>query len=439
MIGIGLAPPIASYFQLLLCKAVHVSNFFCSTLNVLLTISLQKKMRSSIADEHALEFLTEGIRDSKMETQSTSIAGLQNMHLQWFAAEDEGRTEAPTERKIRKAREEGKVARSADLPAAVVFVFVLVLLGALGGQILEVFIDMFRYFYGRASELDITNTSQILERSLSYFLRITIPLGSIAVVAALFGNIIQVGFLFSVKAITPSLKKIVPKFGEYFKKILFSREGVYNQFRLSGKILIIGAICYINIQSNLELFEQFMFQPFQNVFFRTATLTFITLLEAAIALLVLSIVDYAFQRYQHAEQLRMTREEVKEERKSEEGDPLVRSRLRQRMRELLNRSSLERVPKADVVVTNPTHYSVALEYDNSRMTAPAVCAKGVDMLALRIRQIAGDNDVPIIENKPLARGLYHDVDIGDTIPEQYYEAMVIVLREVYQMRGQNNG
>ncbi len=364
------------------------------------------------------------------------IHAVRAMDLQWFAAEDEGRTEAPTERKLRKAREEGKVARSADLPAAIVFIFVLVLLGILGEQILSTFLDMFRFFYGRATEIDILNTTQIAQRALSYFLSITVPLGIVAVLAALFGNIIQVGFLFSVKPITPSFQKIIPKFGTYLKRILFSREGVYNQFRLVFKVLIIGFICFINIRSNIGLFEQFMLQPFQAAFYRTASITFITLIEAAVALFILSIADYAFQRYQHTEQLRMTREEIKEERKSEEGDPQVRSRLRQRMQEILNRSSLERVPHADVVVTNPTHYSVALEYDNTRMNAPTVCAKGVDMLALRIREIAKEHNVPIFEHKPLARGLYHDVDIGDIIPEKYYEAMVVVLREVYRMRGE---
>lgn len=387
---------------------------------------------TSVLRDAAMNF---GDTQKKLSQSRAFISAVVRMDLQWFAAEDEGRTEAPTERKLRKAREEGKVARSADLPAAVVFIFVLVLLGILGKQMLNTLLDMFRFFYGRAAEIDVLNTSQMIQQVGNYFLRMVIPLGLVALVAALLGNIIQVGFLFSLKPITPSINKIVPRFGSYLKRILFSREGIYNQFRLIAKVIIIGTICYINIHSNIDVFEQLMLQPFQNAFYRIASITFITLVEAAVALLLLSIIDYAFQRFQHTEQLRMTREEIKEERKSEEGDPQVRTRLRQRMQEILNRSSLERVPTADVVVTNPTHYSVALEYDNVRMSAPTVCAKGVDMLALRIREIAKEHDIPIFEHKPLARGLYHDVEVGDIIPEQYYEAMVVVLREVYSMKG----
>ncbi|MFP4152448.1 MAG: flagellar biosynthesis protein FlhB, partial [Alkalispirochaeta sp.] len=156
---------------------------------------------------------------------------------------------------------------------------------------------------------------------------------------------------------------------------------------------------------------------------------------AAVFLLVISLFDYLFQRHQHREQLKMTKQEVKEERKQFEGDPLIRNRLRQRMQEMMSRNIVQNVQSADVIVTNPTHFAVALQYDPDRMGAPTVTAKGQDETALRIRRIAGDAEVPIIENKPLARALYAEVEIGEQIPEKFYEAMVIVLREVYRMTG----
>ena len=166
-----------------------------------------------------------------------------------------------------------------------------------------------------------------------------------------------------------------------------------------------------------------------------ASVAFAILVEAAIALLLLAIPDYIFQRYQHRQSLKMTKQEVKEERRMSEGDPLVRSRLRERMRELLTRNMIRNVPRADVVVTNPTHYAVALEWNRNLMDAPAVLAKGMDNIALKIREVAEQNEIPCMENKPLARALYAEVEIGDVIPEKYYEVMALILAEVYKMKG----
>jgi flagellar biosynthetic protein FlhB len=164
-------------------------------------------------------------------------------------------------------------------------------------------------------------------------------------------------------------------------------------------------------------------------------MAFTILVEAAVIMLVLSIFDYMFQRRQHREQLKMTKQEVKEERKTYEGDPQIKSRLRERMRELASRNQMQNVPNADVVVTNPTHYAVAMEYKRMQMAAPTVTAKGADNIALRIREMAQESEVPVIENRPLARALYSEVEIGDEIPEKYYEAVVAVLKQVYRMTG----
>ncbi len=149
--------------------------------------------------------------------------------------------------------------------------------------------------------------------------------------------------------------------------------------------------------------------------------------------------DYWFQRRQHLESLKMSKQEVKEERKMYEGDPLTRSRLRERMREIMRRNMLKAVPKADVVITNPTHYAVALEYNRALMAAPTVVAKGADEVAQKIREIATENAVPIMENKPLAQALYREVEIGDAIPEKFYEAMSTILAQVYKLTGRSAG
>ena len=355
--------------------------------------------------------------------------------LQWFAAEDEGRTEEPTEQKIRKAREEGKVAKSAEFTSALVLLFPIITLGILGSYILATTVEMMRYFLSLSSEIDIRSDARIIPAFFNYFIRITVPIFTVAFVAALLGNIFQVGFLFTAKPITPDFSKILPRFGRFFKRAFFSGEAALNLGKSVFKIIVIGLIAFLNIRGKLEdialLVASTFWQSLQTI---TGT-AFQILVESAIALLLLSIPDYMFQRFQHRQSLRMSRQEVKEERRMSEGDPLVRSRLRERMRELLTRNMMRSVPNADVVVTNPTHYAVAMEWNRRTMDAPTVTAKGMDNIALKIREIAEESNVPCIENKPLARALYAEVEIGDIIPEKYYEVMALVLAQVYKMNG----
>ena len=169
---------------------------------------------------------------------------------------------------------------------------------------------------------------------------------------------------------------------------------------------------------------------------RTIALTaFRILIESALFMLVLSFPDYMFQRHQHLESLKMTKQELKEERKMTEGDPMIKSRLRERMQQIMSQNMMRAVPEADVVITNPTHFAVALQWKRETMHAPSVSAKGQDNIALRIREIAAENNVPVIENRPLARALFAEVEVGDEIPENYYEVTAIILAQVYGMSG----
>jgi len=202
-----------------------------------------------------------------------------------------------------------------------------------------------------------------------------------------------------------------------------------------GKISLLGVLGFINILARIQEIVTMVNAPLMESVALVASISFNVLFQSALLLLFLSIFDYWFQRKQHRESLKMTRQEVKEERKTYEGDPLVKSRMRQRMQELMSRNMLRNVPQADVVITNPTHFAVAMEYNRLTMEAPTVIAKGQDNLAQRIREVAGEANVPIVENKPLARALYAEVEIGDPIPETFYEAMVIVLKQVYEMTG----
>jgi flagellar biosynthesis protein FlhB len=377
----------------------------------------------------ALELLPLGGRIIELEPSRFGI------DLQWFAAEDEGRTEDPTEQKIRKAREDGKVAKSTEFTSAIVLLFPIIGLGILGTYLLGILVDMMRFFLSISSEIDIQTDARLIPAFFNYFLRATIPTIAIAFTAAVLGNIMQVGFLFSVKPITPDLTKIIPKFGKFFKRAMFSGEAAFNLAKSIIKILIIGGISFLNIRAKVDDIALLNAGSFWLNLQAVAGIAFTILIEASIALLLLAIPDYIFQRRQHRESLKMTKQEVKEERRMSDGDPLVRSRLRERMRELLTRNMMQNVPNADVVVTNPTHYAIAIEWNRQTMEAPLVIAKGMDNVALRIRSIAEENDIPCIENKPLARALHAEIEIGDTIPEKYYEVMALILAEVYKING----
>ncbi len=384
-----------------------------------------------------LELKRAAWRRSRVPAPATLFAEASpfDVHLQWFAAEDEGRTEEPTEHKLRKAREEGKVAKSVEVSSSLVLLFGIATLGLVSSYLLRNVLSMLRFFLQHSTELDITTDAGLVPAFYSYFLRMALPVMLVAFLAAFMGNVIQVGFLFTAKPITPDLDRIIPRFGRFFRRALFSGEAAFNLGKTLLKVAVIFVLAFLNIRAAMPKLVRMMDMSQLVAFRLIASIAFRIVVEAALAMLVMAVPDYMFQRRQHRESLKMSRQEVKEERRMYEGDPLIKSRLRERMRELLARTMMRAVPRADVVITNPTHYSVAVEYDRLIMEAPTVTAKGVDAIALKIREVARENEVPLVENKPLARTLYQEVDIGEAIPEKYYEVMAIILAEVYKMNG----
>lgn len=371
-------------------------------------------------------------REETADRRRSAMRSPATIHLQWFAAEDEGRTEEPSEIKLRKAREEGRVAKSQELVGAVGLLFPAAALVLLAPYLARTMREMLLYFLGLVGHADITrDAGPIVAAFFTYFIELTAPIAAVAVVAAVFSNVLQVGFLFTAKPITPDFSKIVPRFGQFFKRTLFSVEGLFNLGKSFLKIALIGLVAYFVISGEMDKLRRLFEGPFLPSLTYIFALAMRLVLVVAAALLALAVPDYLFQRRQYMEGLKMSKEEVKEERKQQEGDPMVKSRLRERMREILQRNMVANVPKADVVITNPTHYALALEWDRDKMVAPTITAKGQDEIALRIKRIAMDAGVPIVENRPLARALYADVEIGDSIPEKYYQAIAAVLAHVY--------
>ncbi len=358
-----------------------------------------------------------------------------DIDIQWFAAEDEGRTEEPTEHKLRKAREEGKVVKSVEFTSAVILLLSIIVIALTSSVFLKNAIAMLKFFFVNSSQIDITNDNTVIKAFYSFFIKLAAPILITAFIAALLGNIFQVGFLFTVKPITPNFNKIVPHFGKFFKRAMFSQEAAFNLGKSIFKVIFIGVVAYLNIKAELPRLVKTLDMQFFKSFILVSNIAFKILIEAAISLLILAIPDYMFQRRLHIESLKMSKQEIKEERRMYEGDPLVKSRLRERMRSLLTQNMLRNVPKADVVITNPTHFAVAVEWNRTVMVAPTVIAKGADHIAFKIREIATENNVPLVENKPLARALYNEVEIGDEIPEKFYEAMATILAQIYKLSG----
>ena len=377
------------------------------------------------------DYCLEPFYETQLESQSELI-----IDLQWFAsAEEEGRTEEPSEHKLRKAREEGRVAKSTEVNGALVLLLPVIAIIILAPWIFNSCVEIIKFYFDRCVSAELTD-SALIAAFYNYFIKLVLPIGLTAMVAGVIGNIVQTkGFLFSTKPIEPKFSKILPKFGQYFKKTIFSMEGAFNVFKSLFKVVILFVASYIIISSDLETLLSMMNVSLWSGVCYIAKMAAKILLVAAVVFLGVAIPDYFVQKKQFMESMKMTKQEVKQEYKDMEGDPLVKSRLRQQMRNLLYQNLPKAVSEADVVITNPTHYAVAVKYDKDVMQAPIVNAKGADEIAMRIKSLAKENNVEIVENKLLARELYTKVEIGDIIPEEYLQAMAIILAKVYKLKG----
>lgn len=345
-----------------------------------------------------------------------------------MAAEDEGRTEEPSEYRLEQARKEGRVAKSQDISSALILLLGILVLIFLGKWFLSKCINIYNFYFSRAHSSDVTDENLMSAFLLNYF-EMLAPVAAVAVIAAIVSNIVQnKGFIFSTKPLEPNFNKITPKFGEYFRKTIFSGKGLFNIAKSFLKVFIIIFVGYITIRRNIfPLIEIVSNGQILSAVGKIASIAAQILVIVAVLFLILSIPDYFVQRREHRESMKMTKQEVKQEYKEMEGDPEVKARLQQMQRQLLSQNIPKAVAEADVVITNPTHFAVVLKYEEEKNEAPVVTAKGEDQTALYIKQLARDNNIPIREDRPLARGLYTDVQIGAIIPSGY----IGIIAEVY--------
>lgn len=344
----------------------------------------------------------------------------------------EQRTEQPTHRKREKAREKGKVARSAELTSAAVVV----------GGIVAVKL-LLPWMIRTASEFSVesfTNVPLIQSADDVRLIAIHTILGGARMLApfmliiisiALAANFMQVGFLVSAQPVIPSLEKINPISG--FKR-LFSMRSVITVAINAAKALLVGLIFYYSIKDGINGYLSLGDCGIADTIGFLARQAFTASLKAGLILAILGMADYAYQRRQHTRSLMMTKHELKEEYKELEGSPLIKSRIKAAQRELARRRMMNAVPTADVVVTNPIYIAVALKYDSQTMNAPMVVAKGKRLVAEKIKQIAIEHGIPVYENRALARSLYELVEVGSEIPESLYRAVAEVLSYIYRLK-----
>jgi flagellar biosynthesis protein FlhB len=353
--------------------------------------------------------------------------------LQLFAAEDEGRTEEPTEKKLREAREKGQVARTIELPQAIIVIAGFLTLLIFSSWIYDIIARITKYYLSSFSRLTLTEGSLYREFISVTFEsgKVLLPIFVAAVVAAILGNVVQVGFQVSAHPLKFDWNKIKFDPATVMKRIFFSKQVAMNLFKSVFKVAAIGFVAYLIIMGDMD---DLLRTPDVSIAaaFKTILMTsFKIIIWSAVLLLVLSVPDYFFQKREFIESLKMTKQEMKEEMKETVGDPYIRARLREMQRQNLLRSMMSKeVPKADVVVTNPTHFAVALQYDRLTMPAPTVVAKGEDSIALRIREVAVAHRIPIIQNRPLAQEMHRRLNVGDIIPEDLFYAVSLVYGEI---------
>jgi flagellar biosynthetic protein FlhB len=349
--------------------------------------------------------------------------------------EDSGqeRTEQATSKKRQDAREKGQVALSREVASAMVMLGALIAMALSGTWSVGRLSGMMTHFWANSAKLPISSSgiqSFLIRLAIEFFLTV-FPVFLGVLVAAIAGNVVQIGFVISPEALSPKFSKLNPFSGI---KRLVSLRSLSEVLKSILKILCLGGVGWLVLRSEADRFPmliQFdLIDVAQYLWRMVLKIGFFSFLVMA----VLAAMDYAFQRWQYEKDLRMTKQEVKEEMKQTEGDPKIKSRIRSIQMELARKRMMAAVPGAAVVITNPTHLAIALQYQ-SGMTAPRVVAKGAGFIALRIREIASQHNVPVIENKPVAQALYKAVDLGQSIPVELYKAVAEILAFVYRMKG----
>jgi len=349
---------------------------------------------------------------------------------------DPSKTESATPKRRSEERDKGNLPKSREFPAVAVMLGVFGAMYLTSGRLMGGLTAVFRDFLtASASRVNTVDGVHTLLNDL--FVRgglLLLPSFAGTVFFAAASNLAQTGFLFTTEPLRPNFERLNPVAGV---KKLFSPQSLAELVKAVIKFALVGFVAWRVIRGEIPFLPEIIEKTPKEIILYFLRVGSSILLQCGLLLLFLAAGDYAFQWWSFEKSIRMTKQEVKEEFRQQEGDPAVKSRIRSLQREKARRRILQEVPKADVVITNPTHFAVALRYERGSSEAPRVVVKGADLMALRIREIAGDSGVPVVERPPLARALYRDVEEGQEIPCELYQAVAEVLAYVYRLRGRN--
>ena len=343
------------------------------------------------------------------------------------------KTEQATPKRKDDARKKGQVARSAELSSVAILLMGLLALSGLGSYMFDrmssIMIESFTD--GMTMEINPSTIQPHITRWVSGFVAIVAPLVGLLVVAAVGVNVSQVGLLLTGTPLQPKAERISPLAGV---KRIISKKGLVELAKGLLKIGVVAVMTYMTLETEADRLLGLMDMTIGQILAHGSDIVLDLGYRVAAVLLLMALLDYAFQRWDYENNLKMTKQELKEEQKQQEGDPVLRSRIRSLQRDMSRKRMMSDVKEADVVVANPSHLAVALKYDPATMTAPRVVAKGQRLIALKIKELAREAGVPVIENKPLARALFKAVQVGQDIPEDLFRATAEVLAFVFQMR-----
>lgn len=366
---------------------------------------------------------------------------LEHYNLQFFAKDGPGgeKTEEPTAKKLEDARKDGQTAKSKDLVTAIsllgLFVLCKVYIGTLGNNLLGVFSEYYGMFEKVPSEgshgMTHLMSSEVLNLAIKDILLFILPVLIVALLIAVLGNVLQQKWKITAKPLKPKLSKISPLSG--FKRIFSSRQ-LMELLKNIAMLTIIGIVVYQTIMGKIALLYEMYDRTLMDVVALTGDLVIDLGIRISAIFLIVGFVDLIFQKRKFKSDMMMTKQEIKEEFKNTEGDPQIKGQIRRKMQEASRRRMMQALPEADVVITNPTHFAVALKYEPNEGKAPVVIAKGADYLAQQIKEKAREYNIAIVENKPLARVLYNNIDVGAEIPAELYQAVAEVLAFVYALK-----
>ncbi|HCC08297.1 MAG TPA: flagellar biosynthesis protein FlhB [Clostridiales bacterium] len=358
------------------------------------------------------------------------------LNLQFFAEGAGGeKTELPTEKKKKETMKEGQFAKSMEINTAMLIIFSFFSLKIFIPYMYDKIVDLFNHTFSLLSKTDeifsISYMSSFLTDMFARTLIAVLPITVVCLIVGVIANVVQIGWHPTLKPIQPKLSRINPLEG--FKRI-FSMRSVMELMKSLLKLVLICAILYVSISSEIKILPAYMNMSIVQSTLHVGNVVIDTALKIGILFVVLAIIDYSYQRFEHMKKIKMSKYEVRKEYEQEEGKPEIKQKIKQRMRQISMRRMMNDVPKADVIITNPTHYAIAVKYDQKKDAVPRVVAKGTDFLAKRIKEVAIENKVEIVENKPLARTLYATVEIGEEIPEELFGAVAEILAFVYKLK-----